>query len=249
MTTAPTLPLPPADLLDGASLFLDFDGTLVEIAPRPDAVEVSDRLHHLLTRLASQMPGRLAVISGRSIAQIEGFLGPLPIHISGSHGLEIRRADGSTQVPTRPPSLDRIFQRFHEEAALRPGLIVEEKPFSAALHYRLVPDAEQAVQTLVRDLANETGLHIQPGKMMVELRPAGSDKGMALRTLMEQAPMTGTRPVFVGDDDTDEPAMAAAADLGGAGILVGTPRQTEARYGLDGVAAVLDWLEAALLPA
>lgn len=242
------LPLPPVDLLQDASLLLDFDGTLVELAETPDAVVVSDRLRALLARAAEVLGGRVAIISGRSIAQIEGFLGR-GLAVSGSHGLEVRWSDGRKRVPFRPPALDAALVRLRDWSAARPGTLVEDKPFGAALHWRLAPTAEAEAQALAMALAQETGLELQHGKMMAELRVGGGDKGIAVRLLMADIPMARTRPVFLGDDVTDEPAMAAAAGLGGAGVLVGAQRATAARYRLDGVPAVLDWLESALAVA
>jgi trehalose 6-phosphate phosphatase len=241
------LPPPPPDLLAHASLLLDFDGTLVDLAPTPDAVVVDERLRALLARAAATLDGRVAIISGRSIAQIEGFLGDA-LAVSGSHGLEVRFADGRVRTPERPPALDEALRQFHAFAAQWPGTLVEDKPFGAALHWRRAPSAAVQGEALAAALADETGLHLQPGKMMAELRLGGADKGEALRAFMAEGPMAGTRPVFLGDDVTDEPAMAAAAALGGAGVLVGPERATSARYRLPDVAAVLDWLDGALTP-
>jgi trehalose 6-phosphate phosphatase len=130
-------------------------------------------------------------------------------------------------------------------ASERAGLIVEDKPLGAALHYRQTPEAEAACVELASALAEEHGLHLQPGKMMVEVRTPGGDKGSAIERLMREPDLQGARPIFMGDDVTDEPGFAAAAGLGGAGILVGDERPTAALYRLDGVASALAWLEAA----
>ncbi len=124
-------------------------------------------------------------------------------------------------------------------------MIVEEKPFGLGLHYRMAPEAEAVAVTLAQDIAAETGASLQPGKMVVEVRLGGSDKGAALRRMMSEGVMAGTKPVFIGDDVTDESAFVAAAELGGSGILVGPQRHTAARYRLPGVAATIAWLEAA----
>jgi len=238
-------PAPPADLLAGASLFLDFDGTLVAIAERPDAVVVDARLDRLMTGLIDRLQGRVAIISGRSLAEIDRMIARGRVAIGGSHGLELRWPDGRTRVPAAPPGLARIVAAMRAMQAEHPALIVEEKPFSAALHYRSMPAAEESCRTLAARLADREGMSLQAGKMVFEIKAAGQDKGSALRALMEEPPMRGTRPVFVGDDETDEAAFHAAAALGGAGILVGAARPTEARYRLDDVAATRDWLEQA----
>lgn len=239
------LPPPPLDLLGDASLLLDFDGTLVELAPTPEAVIVDGRLRKVLAQANEMLSGRVAIISGRPIAQIEGFLGT-DLAVSGSHGLEIRWSSGRRQTPDRPPALDLALDRMTAWSDDRPGTLVEDKPFGAALHWRRAPEFGTEAEALASALAKQTGLTLQAGKMMAELRLGGADKGVALTALMAEPPMRGTRPIFFGDDVTDEPAMAAAAALGGAGVLVGGERASAARYRLDGVPAVLDWLGALL---
>ena len=233
---------PPGSLLDGSALFLDFDGTLVELAETPDAVQVSSRLPDLLHRLADRLEGRLAIISGRSIGDLERHLDCSDRAVAGSHGHELRFADG-TQVPvSAPEGLDRALAAARSLGEEIPELLVEEKPAGLAVHYRKVPGAAAKVEAFMDALAAETGLSVQHGKMLVELRPSNVDKGKALRAFMAQPPFAGARPIFVGDDLTDEHAFEAAADLGGAGVLVGPPRPTAAQWRLPDVRAVADWL-------
>jgi trehalose 6-phosphate phosphatase len=239
------LPLPPVTALRHAALFLDFDGTLVALAARPELVSVDARLAALVARLTIALDGRVALISGRSVDSIVGLFGNLPLTIAGSHGVEVRWHDGTMSHPERPAALDRIHAIMTDFANATPGLLVEPKPLGAALHYRGAPAMQAAAHALAQGLADETGLHLQTGKMMVELRLGGADKGSALRRLMALPPMAGHAPIFLGDDDTDEPAMVAAAALGGAGILVGAARPSAARYGLADVPATLAWLETA----
>lgn len=223
-------------------MFLDFDGTLVELAETPDAIRVSPELPLLLRRLCRRLHGRIAIVSGRSIEDLEGHLDCSGLAVSGSHGLELRLADG-THLPLFVP---RPFDGARDELAAfiedRPGLLLEEKPAGLALHYRLAPDEEARVVALVERLAPRHGLALQQGKMVVELRPPGADKGDAVRALMAEAPFAGARPVVVGDDLTDEHAFQAAAAMGGAGILVGEERPSAAAYRLPSVAAVERWL-------
>jgi trehalose 6-phosphate phosphatase len=240
-----TLPPPPVALLRDAALFLDFDGTLVELAHHPEAVAVDARLAALIDRLSDALDGRVAIISGRSVAAIRALFGNPHFAISGSHGLEVAWPDGRHTCAERPAALDRILARMQAFATMTPGILVEEKPLGAALHYRTVPAAEAAAHALATQLAADAGLHLQTGKMMIEVRVPGADKGTALAALMQAPGMAGHTPVFLGDDDTDEPAMVAARDLGGAGILIGSPRDTAAAWRLDGVADTLSWLEAA----
>ena len=233
---------PPLSLLDGAALFLDFDGTLVELAAAPDAVAVSPALAPLLEQLDRRLQGRLALISGRSIEDLERHLPCKGLAVSGSHGCELRLRDGSL-VPLAPAhDLGPARERLHSLAGSVPGLLVEEKPFGIALHYRQAPQEEARVGAVMAELAHGAGLALQEGKMVFELRPPGADKGDALRAFMAEPDFAAARPLFVGDDMTDEHAFAAAAALGGAGILVGPPRKTAATWRIPDVAGVIEWL-------
>jgi trehalose 6-phosphate phosphatase len=239
---ADSLRAPPLSLLDGAALFLDFDGTLVELADAPDAIEVPVELRPLLDRLAARLDGRLAIVSGRSMDDLERHVRHEGIALSGSHGLEFRRVGRAEPAPSPPPGLDAARAEIAAFAAAAPGLLVEEKPAGVALHYRLAPEREGSVAAFMVELAGRTGLAVQPGKMVVELRAPGGDKGDALRALMAEPGFAGARPLFVGDDLTDEHAFEAAAAMGGGGILVGPARPTAAAWRLDDVAAVARWL-------
>ncbi|MEH3159039.1 MAG: trehalose-phosphatase [Sphingomonas taxi] len=239
------LPPPPAALLRDAALFLDFDGTLVELQAQPDAVRVDARLSALVERLTGALDGRVAIISGRPVSGIRALFADPGFAISGSHGLEVAWPDGRLTRAERPAALDRIVERMNDFAHATTGVLVEEKPLGAALHYRAAPDVEAEARAFAAELAAETGLHLQTGKMMIEVRVAGADKGSALTAMMQAPALAGYRPVFLGDDDTDEPAMAAAAELGGAGVLIGAARATAAAFRLDDVSATLSWLEAA----
>lgn len=237
---------PPIDLLRGdASLFLDFDGTLVEIAETPDAVVVSEQMRAVLLMLFEQLDGRVALISGRPAEQVAALLDRPVLDIVGSHGMEFRWADGRRALVERPPGLAIAGERMRAFASGHPGVFLEEKPLGRALHFRQAPEAGPACEALAAELARAHDLHFQPGKMMIEVRAPGGDKGEAVRALMAEPGRASTRPLFMGDDHTDEPGFAAAKALGGAGILVGPPRATAARYRLDGVPEALAWLAAA----
>ena len=236
---------PPRDLLDDAALFLDFDGTLVELAESPDSIRVAPELAPLLERLRRRLDGRLAIVSGRSLADLERHVPLSGIAFSGSHGLELRLADGTRLPLSVPIGFDDVRERVLAFAAGRPGLLAEEKPAGIALHYRQAPTQAGRVGAFMEGLAAERGLGVQHGKMVVELRAEGATKGDALRAFMTEPEFAAARPVFVGDDLTDEHAFEAAAGLGGAGVLVGPMRATAAAYRLDSVAAVADWLGSA----
>lgn len=243
-SSLPPLRTPPVELLRQASLFLDFDGTLVELAERPDAVRVDARLPGLIRQLQERLDGRVALISGRSAARLRAMLGT-DVRIVGSHGMEFMAADGKVAPFDRPAALTEIETAMSGLTRSHPGTLVEVKPLGIALHFRKCPSAETACVNLASTLADEHGLHLQPGKMMIEVRAGGGDKGTAIRTLMREPDMVGMRPVFMGDDFTDEPGFVAVQELGGTGILVGEQRTSAALYSIDGVAATLAWLEAA----
>jgi trehalose 6-phosphate phosphatase len=240
------LPLP-SSTLDGTSLFLDIDGTLLELVDRPDEVSADAGLRDLLFALNERLAGCLAVVSGRSIDQIDAILGPIAkaIAVSGSHGVE-HRWRGVEARPERPVSLDRAASQIRRFVDRLPGVLLEEKSFGIAIHYRMRPEAEDDARALAQELAEELELHLQPGKMMVELRVPGGDKGSAVHRLMSRAPMQGTAPIFVGDDWTDEPGFVAAQELGGYGILVGPLRETGADYRLASPGDLRAWLMEAI---
>lgn len=239
---------PPPPLLDpaGASLFLDFDGTLVELAERPEAVVVSDALKRQLAHLEARFDGRIALVSGRSIAQLDAFLAPWSgqIALVGSHGGELRTPERGLVAPQPPEALAEARRLFADAFGAVDGVLIEEKTLGVAIHYRLAPELEAEAMRLAEAFATEHDLELQEGKMMVEVRSAGHDKGSGIATLMELAPFAGSRPLFLGDDLTDEPGFHRCAALGGAGILVGGERPTAAHYRLPDVAAVHQWLGA-----
>jgi len=236
------LPAPPLPDPATASLFLDFDGTLVELAATPEAVIVDARLGPLLERLAAAMPGRVAIVSGRSVAQIDGFLAAHlgAIAVAGSHGAERRTPSEGHLLPKRSEALDRAAAALAAYAD-REGLLLEEKTLGVTLHYRADPARGPAAIAAAERVAAEHGLGANRGKMMVEVRLPG-DKGRAVKSLMAADAMAGTQPWFLGDDVTDEDGFAAVAALGGAGVLVDDLRETAARYRLAGTTAVRDWL-------
>lgn len=241
----PHLPAPPLSLLEGAALFLDFDGTLAPIAATPDGVVVDGTLLSLLGGLRDILAGRLAIVSGRSVATLQE-LGFADFLLAGTHGLEIAHPGRPVEAPPRDPAVDQAEAAFHDFAEGKPGLLVERKSISVGLHFRGAPQWGAEAEDLARSLAGRLDLALQPGKMLFELRPDGADKGSAVHSLMRQAPMIGGIPLFIGDDVTDEEGFAAAVELGGAGILVGPPRPTLAAFCLEQVAAVRHYLSKGL---
>ncbi len=235
---------PPPQLSRGDALFIDFDGTLVEIAAAPDRIVVAAGLPNLLQRLAASLDGALAVISGRPLAELERYLNGYTGAAAGNHGLERRGASGIIHRPRPDPALDSIWPAIHQFAAMTHGATVEDKGLTIAIHYRGRPEladacrrvAEQAVQL------SDNRLTMLAGKMVIELRPRTAGKDRAAQAFLAEPEFRGRRPVFVGDDQTDEEGFATVDRMGGFAIHVGDGNSI-ARYRLDGVAAVIRWLE------
>ncbi len=236
---------PPPPAIDPArhSLFIDFDGTLVPLVDHPDLVRADGELIDLLTALRRRFGARLAVVSGRSIAQLDAMIGPVAglVGLVGSHGAEVRR-DGRLIEPPRPEGLDGAIADIHAWGAGHPEMIVEEKSHGVAMHFRVAPILEGPIGRLGAQVAERHGLEVQHGKMMVELRGPGWNKGEAVHALMRELPLIGSVPVAIGDDLTDEHAFAAAHEMGGFGIRVGGGRETAAEYSLVDVGSVRRWL-------
>jgi trehalose 6-phosphate phosphatase len=240
-----SLPAPRPLQLADVALFLDLDGTLAPIAARPQDVRPLARRTQLLEQLKTGLDGRLAVVTGRTLADVDRILEGRIICVAAVHGLVRRDCDGTLHEPPRHPGLDPATAALREFAARDSGLIVEEKGASVAIHFRLARYHASECRALAGRLARETGLALQDGDMVEELRTPGATKGDSVRAFMLTERFRGAQPVFVGDDVTDEHGFEAVAQLGGAGVLVGSPRPTHARFGLPGVEAVMDWLEAA----
>jgi trehalose 6-phosphate phosphatase len=225
------------------ALFLDLDGTIAPIRPRPRDVIPLPARTQLLKATSRRLGGRLAVISGRALIDIDHILQGSVTAAAAVHGLVRRNAAGA--VLSRPPhpalNAARIALDWLED---QPGILVEDKDLGIAVHYRRAPDRAEDVIAACREVAATTGLTLQLGRMVVELRTPGADKGDSVRAFMAEAPFAGALPVFVGDDITDEDGFAAAEALGGYGVLVGDERPSAARYRLEDVDAVLAWLGA-----
>lgn len=212
------------------ALFLDFDGTLVEIAPSPDDVRLDRRVAPALTALRAQLGGALALVSGRPIGFLDGVLAPHRFDIAGLHGAQIRvddeiRSQADTHEGMRAALRDLVrFANSHV------GIIVEDKRISVALHWRLAPALEEEALTLMRGIAARMGpgMRLQEGKSVAELVPAGASKGSAIAWLMATPTYAGRQPVFIGDDITDEDGFEAVNAMGGISVRIGADRESHA---------------------
>lgn len=223
--------------------FFDIDGTLVEIASTPSSIVVHDDLPHLISRLHELSGGAVSLITGRAIADVDRLLSLPDVSIAGQHGFETRMSSGPVSQQESSADFGGIMAEISELTRRHPGLIAEYKGASVALHYRRAPQLGGYVHRFMRDLLSRhgSGLVLQKGKKIVELRPADADKGQAISALMERKPFKGKIPVFVGDDVTDEAGFAAVNSLGGHSVKVG-PGQTVARWRLKNVGEVRKWI-------
>lgn len=237
------MPAPPADFFrpdERWALVLDFDGTLADIGPDPDAVFLPDPTPEVLLRLSGRMDGALAVLSGRLLADLARRV-PSGLWRIGAHGLQMAAPDAATPAPLPPPPSE-LLAPLRAVVAAREGVWLEIKGPVAALHYRAVPDAAADCVSAAGAAADAVDGHVvQPGKMVVEVKPAAASKGAALRRLMDLAPFAGRRALMIGDDATDEDAMRAALALGGSAVKVGAG-DTVAPYRLPDPAAMRGWL-------
>lgn len=239
---------PPHLDLRYAALLLDVDGTILEIAPAPDLVHVPDGLIALLARLNARADGALALISGRTLHDVDELFAPLKLAVIGCHGAETRLGPGDGCV-THVPELDaQLRTRLSALGRLGEGIVIEDKACSVALHYRMAPHLARAVlleaESIAADFA-QSGIELLHGKDVIEVKPARVNKGTAFRDLMREMPFAGRRPVFIGDDVTDEAVFAALPAFGGYGISVGRvmpgaqfcfPRATDVRAWLASLA-------------
>ncbi|MGX1740679.1 trehalose-phosphatase [Bosea sp. NPDC055353] len=212
------------------ALFLDFDGTLVEIAPSPEDVHLDRRVAPALMALRAQLGGALALVSGRPIGFLDGVLAPHRFDIAGLHGAQIR-VDGEirSQADTHE-DMHGALRDLVRFANSHVGIIVEDKRISIALHWRLAPSLEAEALALMRSIAVKLGpgMRLQEGKAVAELVPAGASKGSAIAWLMATPTYAGRQPVFIGDDITDEDGFEAVNAMGGVSVRIGADRESHA---------------------
>jgi trehalose 6-phosphate phosphatase len=213
--------LPPLDL-DRTALFLDIDGTLLDIAPTPEAVFVPPELVADIQRLYARCAGALALVSGRTLETIDHLFAPLRLPAAGAHGTQVR-PDPNAQIGHLTRPIPAALRAKFVALADRPGMMIEDKEVTLALHYRLLADRTLSLECVaeVEAMAAEAGFAVLHGKKVLELKPAGTDKGTAIRAFMTKVPFSGRVPLFAGDDVTDGYAFAVLGGLGGIGISVG----------------------------
>jgi trehalose 6-phosphate phosphatase len=228
------------------ALLCDLDGTLTPLAPTPGDIGPDPKRRRLLERLSAALGGRLAIVSGRALDDIDRILEDQVAAVAGVHGLVRRTAAGDILTAAPAPGLEAARQALKAFAAVRPGLAVEDKTLAIALHYRADPHLGDAAQQAARRAADAYDLCLQLGDHVVELRPAGAHKGDAVAAFMREPPFAGATPLYIGDDLTDEHAFHAAQALGGHGVVVGPRRPTAAAFALQDVPAVVTWLQEAL---
>jgi trehalose 6-phosphate phosphatase len=225
-------------------LFLDVDGTLIEFTDTPSDTVVDADLKALLAALTRRLEGAVALVSGRNLAQLDTLFAPLKLPAAGLHGVERRKASGdlrgASYVDTQLDEARVALGRFVES---HPGLLLEDKERSLAVHFRLAPELDWSVRRTVSTITKSMGshYHVQEGNMVFEIKPYGFTKGTAVNEFMREPPFSGRRPVFVGDDLTDASAIEAVEVLGGISVAVGD--RIHAQWRLDGPRAVRRWLK------
>jgi trehalose 6-phosphate phosphatase len=242
---SPPAPSLPADL-KRIAILLDVDGTILDIAPTPREVFVPHSLRDTLARLWERSNGAIAFVSGRPVSELDLIFSPLQLPTIGGHGAEIRISAGKPPTPPRLPLLDPdVKRKFAAIAEGGPGIILEDKGYSLALHYRLAPEKERVVREAAANIcASLAGASIEllPGKLVVEVKQTGVTKATAVRELMAYAPFAGRRPIFIGDDVTDLSVFAILPDFDGISIGVGR-RVPGIDFCFEKPADVRHWLE------
>lgn len=234
---------PELDLARDA-LILDIDGTLIDIAPTPEQVIVPDDLRASLAALSPKLGGALAFCSGRTLVAVDALFAPLKLAAIGTHGAEIRYSPDAPVAITAPPISDAVKQAFADVPTRLPGVRVEDKGYTLAFHYRLAPQQETPLFALLDErlpqFASAELVELR-GKAIVELKNKGFNKGTGVEALMARAPFEGRRPVYMGDDRTDDDVFAVLSRYDGLGISVGALRKG-ASVEIESPADVRAWL-------
>lgn len=228
------------------AVFLDLDGTLLEIAEHPDAVTPSGQLRRILAKLPAATGGAIALISGRTVEDVDRIVAPCRLAVAGVHGTQRRSSEGRMEkAPTSVEWVGRLRPDLARFVELHPGLLLEDKVFSLAVHYRGRPELENLVLEFLADLELPPDVERLRGRKVVELKSSRTDKGKAIRAFMAERPFLGRTPVFVGDDVTDEAGFRVVNEMGGVSVKVGNG-PTAAAWELPDVSRVLSWLNSAM---
>jgi len=234
---------PPPPALDWC-LFLDVDGTLIELTDTPSQTAADPEIKTLLREVAERLGGAVALVSGRKIATLDELFAPLKLPAAGLHGVERRKAGGAIQGASFVDAqLDRARTAMKSLVGAHPGTLLEDKDRTLAVHFRMAPQLEEIVRHAMIDIAKPLGTnyHIQSGKMLFEIKPRGFSKATAIKAFMKESPFSGRRPVFAGDDLTDQDGFAVVEAQGG--ISIGVGDHVRGQFYLQSVAAVRDWLK------
>jgi trehalose 6-phosphate phosphatase len=245
--TLADLPLP--EPRSDWALFLDIDGTLIDIAPTPDAVVVPPGLAELLRSLLPLLDGAVALVSGRRLADIDRLFAPLQPAAAGQHGAEIRQPDGSVVIfDAAAHTLAALLPKVTSFAQARPGILVENKGMTIAVHCRQVPQYQSELDRFLNDLIAEEAAALETihGHRVFEIKPRNLSKRTAVEHFMRAAPFTGRQPIFIGDDRTDEDGFAAVQALGGQAIRVGSDAPSRATWRIPGPAETRAFLSRAV---
>lgn len=240
----PVTNLRAVDVPSHCALFLDIDGTLIDIAPTPDAVTTPDGLVAALHAIRDKLGGGLAVLTGRPIADVDRLLAPLAPVAAGIHGAELRCSPGGAIEQLAGPIDEDVLAAVRLAVANEPGCAVEPKRASLAVHYRLAPDAGPRLETALQRILDNGPDHLMlcPGRRVLEIVPRHVSKGSALKSLMGLPMFRGRVPVMIGDDVTDESAFEAAHGLGGLGLRVAGEYFAQASAHFTGPDDVRTWL-------
>ena len=230
-----------SSLLDCA-LFLDIDGTLLDLADMPDAIVVPPWLPTALDAASQRLGGALALVTGRALAYADELFSPFRFPIAGLHGAQLRRPDGKVARAETTAAFEALKTDLRKETEGLEGVLVEDKGAAVAAHYRLAPQRQAQVEPIMERLLSRAGANwtLQRGKMVLEIRPASADKGHAVEVFLSMPPFAGRRPIAIGDDVTDEAMFRVANRHGGHSVRVGSPSETAATLTLPSASAVRD---------
>lgn len=227
------------------ALFLDVDGTILHLRDTPDGVEVGEHLLTIVESILQRLHGAVALVSGRSIENLDSLFAPRRLPAAGLHGLQRRSADGTLHEVEEPTALDALRPALLKLASTSTKVILEDKGHALAIHYRLEPERGEEIKHTVEELASpfSSELHVMHGKMVTEIKSGLADKGSAIGAFMAEAPFENRTPVFIGDDTTDEDGFRYVNSINGYSVRVGDAEGSAARYNLPEVDDVIAWLQ------